>query len=336
MATTSRRNDKSIAAVKQSFKDAGVFYTDEALALYIKSFIPEGVSEVYDPTCGGGALLAVFGDEVAKYGQEIDEQQAMETSDSLVNCHIVQGDTLRNPAFADKRFQAIVANPPFSIKWSPEDVNDNDARFCDAPCLPPPSKADYAFLLHIFHYLAEDGTAAVLNFPGILYRGQREGKIRKWLIEQNCIDRVELIEKGHFADTNITTALIVMRKNRTEDYITMRDGESRMEGKVPLCDVADNGYNLSPTSYLQQEKEEVVVNPRVLENKARTHAINVIENEIKMSILVSQFEGWEFSDFLDDIQSIVSKYRDEKNILDLNPPFEVPEEKAPPLHLFNF
>ena len=336
MATTSRRNDKSIAAVKQSFKDAGVFYTDEALALYLKSFIPDGVSEVYDPTCGGGALLAVFGDEVEKYGQEIDEQQAMETSDSLVNCHIVQGDTLRNPAFADKRFKAIVANPPFSIKWSPEDVNDNDARFCDAPCLPPPSKADYAFLLHIFHYLAEDGTAAVLNFPGILYRGQREGKIRKWLIEQNCIDRVELIEKGHFADTNITTALIVMRKNRTEDYITMRDGESGMEGEVPLSEVAENGYNLSPTSYLQQEKEEVVVNTRELENKARTHALNVIEGEIKMSILVSQLEGWEFSDFLDDIQSIVSKYRDEKNILDLNPPFAVPEEKAPPLHLFNF
>ena len=320
MATTSRRNDKSIAAVKQSFKDAGVFYTDEALSLYIKSFIPDGVSEVYDPTCGGGALLAVFGDEVAKYGQEIDEQQAMETADSLVNCHIVHGDTLRNPAFADKRFQAIVANPPFSIKWSPEDVNDNDARFCDAPCLPPPSKADYAFLLHIFHYLSEDGTAAVLNFPGILYRGQREGKIRKWLIEQNCIDRVELIEKGHFVDTNIATALIVMRKNRTEDYITMRDCESGMEGEVPLSEVAENGYNLSPTSYLQLEKEEVVVNPRVLENKARTNALNVIEGEIKMSILVSQLEGWEFSDFLDDIQSIVRKYRDEKNILDLKLP----------------
>lgn len=127
-----------------------------------------------------------------------------------------------------------------------------------------------------------------------------------------------------------------MRKNRTEDYITMRDGESGMEGEVPLSEVADNGYNLSPTSYLQQEKEEVVVNTRELENKARTHALNVIEGEIKMSILVSQLEGWEFSDFLDDIQSIVSKYRDEKNILDLNPPFAVPEEKSPPLHLFNF
>lgn len=335
MATTSRRNERSIAAVKQSFKEAGVFYTDEALALYLKSFIPEGVSEVYDPTCGGGALLAVFGDEVEKYGQEINEEYARETSSSLVNCHIVQGDTLRSPAFSGKRFQAIVANPPFSIKWCPEDVNDNDARFCEAPCLPPPSRADYAFLLHIYHYLAEDGIAAVLNFPGILYRGQREGKIRKWFIEQNCIDRVELIEKGHFADTNIITALIVMRKNRTEDYITMRDGESGMEGEVPLSEVAENGYNLSPTSYLQQEKEEVVVNPRVLENKARTHALNVIEGEIKMSILVSQLEGWEFSDFLDDIQSIVSKYRDEKNILDLNPPFAVLEEKAPPLHLFN-
>lgn len=127
-----------------------------------------------------------------------------------------------------------------------------------------------------------------------------------------------------------------MRKNRTEDYITMRDGESGMEGKVPLCDVAVNGYNLSPTSYLQKEEEVVVVDTRELEDKARKHALNVIEGEIKTSILVSQFEGWEFSDFLDDIQSIVNKYRGEKNILDLNPPFAVSEEKAPPLHLFNF
>lgn len=309
MANTSKSSNKSIAAVKQQFKAAGVYYTGSALAEYIKSFIPDNVTEVYDPTCGGGALLAVFADHVRKYGQELDEAQAQATADNLVNCTIAAGDTLLAPAFTGKLFEAIVANPPFSVKWSPDQVTAADERFRDAPCLPPPSKADYAFLLHILHTLSPTGTAAVLNFPGVLYRGQREGKIRRWLVEQNVIDRVELIEGGYFEDTGISTALIVMKKNRTEDYITMRLHESGDERQVPISEIRTHDFTLSPSTYIVIEESKPEIDPRALEAAARRNALQKIEAEIKFSKMVSEFEGWEYNDFLDDIISVVNKYR---------------------------
>ena len=309
MANTSKASNKSMAAVKQQFKSAGVYYTGSALAEYIKSFIPDNVTEVYDPTCGGGALLAVFADHVRKYGQELDEAQAQETAANIVNSEIVGGDTLLHPAFQGKQFEAIVANPPFSVKWSPDQVAAADERFRDAPCLPPPSKADYAFLLHILHSLSPAGTAAVLNFPGVLYRGQREGKIRRWLVEQNVIDSVELVEGGYFEDTGISTALIVMKKNRTEDYVTMRLHESGAERQVPISEIRANDFTLSPNTYIVIEESKPEIDPHALEVAARRDALRKIEAEIQFSKMVAEFEGWDYSDFLDDIISIVNKHR---------------------------
>ena len=109
-----------------------------------------------------------------KYGQDINVDEIKIAKRELKNFVGVAGDTLKEPAFKGKKFSAIVANPPFSIKWEPQ----TDERFADAPTVPTESKADYAFILHILHYLSDDGIAIVLNFPGILYRGGREGKIR--------------------------------------------------------------------------------------------------------------------------------------------------------------
>jgi len=309
MANTSKASNKSMAAVKQQFKSAGVYYTGSALAEHIKSFIPDNVTEVYDPTCGGGALLAVFADHVRKYGQELDEAQAQETAANIVNSEIVGGDTLLHPAFRGKQFEAIVANPPFSVKWSPDQVAAADERFRDAPCLPPPSKADYAFLLHILHSLSPTGTAAVLNFPGVLYRGQREGKIRRWLVEQNVIDSVELVEGGYFEDTGISTALIVMKKNRTEDYVTMRLHESGAERQVPISEIRAHDFTLSPNTYIVIEESKPEIDPHALEAAARRDALRKIEAEIQFSKMVAEFEGWDYSDFLDDIIRVVNKYR---------------------------
>ena len=309
MANTSKASNKSMAAVKQQFKSAGVYYTGSALAEHIKSFIPDNVTEVYDPTCGGGALLAVFADHVRKYGQELDEAQAQETAANIVNSEIVGGDTLLHPAFRGKQFEAIVANPPFSVKWSPDQVAAADERFRDAPCLPPPSKADYAFLLHILHSLSPTGTAAVLNFPGVLYRGQREGKIRRWLVEQNVIDSVELVEGGYFEDTGISTALIVMKKNRTEDYVTMRLHESGAERQVPISEIRAHDFTLSPSTYIVIEESKPEIDPHALEAAARRDALRKIEAEIQFSKMVAEFEGWDYSDFLDDIIRVVNKYR---------------------------
>jgi hypothetical protein len=246
----------NLKSLRKEFAAQGVFYTDLALANMLKDIITnciEKCDEVYDPTCGSGSLLSVFPDTVKKFGQELDYGQAEVARHRLTNCEIATGDTLANPAVGHK-FRAIVANYPFSIKWHPELVEADDERFQAALCLPPQSKADYAFILHILNYLADDGCAAVLCFPGILYRGNREGKIRRWIVSQHIIQSVTLIEKGHFVDTNISTALIVFRKGIDLYKIKFSDLTSGKSVEIP-CDqiLADVDANLSPSSYMEPD-----------------------------------------------------------------------------------
>ena len=145
-------NEYNIKSIRQDFKQKGIFYTQRELAEYIKNLLPEKRPDrVYDPTCGNGGLLSVFDDSVEKYGQDINSEQVEEATRRLSNFHGVAGDTLKEPAFKDMKFDYIVANPPFSIKWEPF----QDERF-NAPVLPPPSRADYAFNLHILHYLSDN------------------------------------------------------------------------------------------------------------------------------------------------------------------------------------
>ena len=228
--------DYNLKAIRQDFKSKGIFYTTKDLALYLKSFLPDDVKEIYDPTCGNGGLPSVFGDDVEKYGQDINAEQVQNARENLMNFHGAVGDTLAEPAFTDRKFKYIIANPPFSIKWEQK----NDERFEVYPCLPPKSKADYAFIAHILHCLTDDGIAVVLNFPGILYRGQSEGKIRQYLIEQNLIDTVIAVDGGHFVDTKIATAVLIFRKNKTStDIKFIHNGK---EITVPVEQVAENGF----------------------------------------------------------------------------------------------
>ena len=178
---------KSIKSIRQEFRKGGVFYTPPELAEKLKEYVDISVKTVYDPTCGAGNLLRVFDDDVEKYGQEIDAEQLHGID--IPNFHGAAGNTLMCDAFPDIKFDCIVANPPFSVKWEPDKL-DNDPRFSAAPVMAPPSKADWAFMQHILYHLSDEGVAVVLEFPGILYRGQREGKIRQWFIENNYIDRV--------------------------------------------------------------------------------------------------------------------------------------------------
>lgn len=306
---TSKTHVRSVKRVREDFKKRGVYYTDEALAELLKSFVPADAKEVYDPTCGGGALLAVFGDDVVKYGQEIDRESAHKTASGLVNCLISTGDTLVCPAWMEKRFRAIVANPPFSTPWEP-DLAEGDERFKDAPCLAPRSKADYAFVLHCLYMLADDGVAAILEFPGVLYRGGREGKIRQWLVEQNVVDRVVYVPGGHFEDTKIATCVIVLRKGRTEDYITMENGECGIMRHVPIAEIADNGYTLNVQTYVQEPKPtRKPVDVAALESKARAGALKRIEAEINFSCAVAELEGWSIEPFLDDIVALANRHR---------------------------
>ena len=301
--------------LRKKFAENGVFYTDERLSKMLANELsksPHPIREVYDPTCGDGNLLAVFSDDVEKYGQEINPEQAELARQRLANAHIATGDTLVNPAFTDRKFRHIVANYPFSIKWQPAP----DARWDDAPTLPPPSKADYAFVLHIISMLADDGVAVTLNFPGVLYRGNREGKIREWLVRKNLIDSVTWVEGGYFEDTTIATALIVFKKDRSDTSMKFADHEKQLECTATFAEVEANGFNLSPSSYIIIEEQKIEVDPIALELKARTEVLNHLEAQLAFSasaISLHETMGWAplppIEDFINDIEKIIIKYK---------------------------
>lgn len=291
-----------VKSIRKSFAERGIFYTDSRLANILKGLITTDYDEVYDPTCGDGALLAVFPDNVRKYGQEIDPVQLAAAGERLANFHGVAGDTLVSPGFTDRKFRAIVANPPFSVKWKPD---PSDERFSEAPALAPPSKADYAFILHVLHYLAPDGQAVVLGFPGILYRGNAEGKIRRWLVERNVIARVISVEGGYFVDTKIPTVIVMLDKGKRTKDITFAELGGR-ERTVPLSEIEDNDFNLSVSCYLPpEEPERPPVDAFDLEMKARNDALRRIRYEIETSVFVCELEGWSVQPFLDAIKKTV-------------------------------
>lgn len=299
-----------VKSIRQQFRERGVFYSDERMARLLMGFMPDGLTEVYDPTCGDGGLLWVFGDEVRKYGQELDAEQAGVARGRLVNCEIAAGDTLMSPAFADRRFRGIVANPPFSVKWTAPAHPEADPVFRDAPCLPPPSKGDYAFLLHIIHCLADDGVAAVVNAPGVCYRGQREGRLRRWLIERNLIERVIQMESGYFVDTKLATVVIVFRKGRATTGIVMRDEATGIEREVSVDEIAANNYSLNVSAYVSApEPERPAVNPVELESRGREAALKRMRAELEFSSMVAQFEGWSLTPMLDAVDELVREFR---------------------------
>ena len=300
-------NEYNIKSIRQDFKQKGIFYTQRELAEYIKNLLPKNVARVYDPTCGNGGLLSVFDDSVEKYGQDINSEQVEEATRRLSNFHGVAGDTLKEPAFKDMKFDYIVANPPFSIKWEPF----QDERF-NAPVLPPPSRADYAFNLHILHYLSDKGIAAVLNFPGILYRGNREGTIRQWLVEQNYIEKVVAIAGNKFVDTAIATCVIVYNKAKTNTDILFIDDETGKQRSVSFEEVKENGFNLSVNTYIRTEAPKEEINPIELDTQARNGFLTKLRNELIFEKTVCEFEGLNFQSFLTDIQKVLDEFKELK------------------------
>jgi len=291
-----------IKSIKQEFKEKGIFYTTPELANYLKSFLPDDVAEIYDPTCGNGGLLSAFDDDVKKYGQDTNEEQVRYAEQHLKNFTGVIGDTLKNPAFMGKKFKYIIANPPFSIKWEPA----VDERFKNLPVLPPKSKADYAFLAHILYYLSDDGMAVVLNFPGILYRGNSEGKIRKWLIENNYIDKVIAIDGGYFVDTKIATAVLILRKNKETTDITFIHNDS--EAVVSIVEIKSNDYCLTVSLYILEEEEKEEINPIELESEARRSFLEKLRKELDFEKMVCEMEGISIQPFINAIRKILREY----------------------------
>lgn len=304
---------KSIKNIRQEFKDNGIFYTPPELAEKLKSYVDYEPETVYDPTCGAGNLLRVFRDNVKKYGQELDAEQLGLID--IPNFKGYAGDTLLDDGFKEVKFDCIVANPPFSVKWNPDKLAE-DERFVCSPVLPPPSKADWAFMLHILYHLSENGVAVVLGFPGILYRGQREGKVRRWFVENNYIDRVVNIPGNTFEDTSISTCIVVLKKNKETTDIIFEDGDKIKT--VSRKTVEENDYSLSVGIYIPDEIEREYIDPSVLENEARRLFLTRLKKELDFDRTICEMEGISIRPFISAIRKILREYDKKEVVCDNN------------------
>lgn len=297
----------TIKGIREEFKRVGKFHTPPELARFLHDLIPEGARDVYDPTCGAGALLATFPDATPKYGQDIDGA-ALRDAAEVPGFHGHRGDVLADPAWMDRKFHAIVANPPFSIPWEPA----WDERWFGVPTMPTKGRADFAFLIHILYMLAADGTAAVLQFPGVLYRGGRERELRRWLVAENLVDRVISIPGDTFTDTTISTACLVLRKNREPDApVTFENREDHMTAEATPAAIEAEDWNLSVQLYAHKpEPEREKVDSWLLEQTARAGACARLRHELRFSQAVATLEGWEFASFLDGLATVIDEFRE--------------------------
>lgn len=291
-------------------KSGGEFFTPQEvseLLARIASYGNDNIKKVYDPACGSGSLLMKFAKTVGKknkslkyFGQEINPTTYNLCRINMFlhdinydNFDIQLGDTLHEPLHIDEApFDAIVSNPPYSLKWDGKEnpILINDERYAPAGVLAPKSAADLAFTMHMLHHLAETGTAAIVEFPGVLYRGGDEQKIRKYLIENNYVDTVIQLPSNLFFGVGIATCIIVLRKSAKPDssvlFIDATNEFTKVGNKNKLypehqdkifeayvnrgnepyfCklvkndDIAQNDYNLSVSSYVEQEDKREVI-----------------------------------------------------------------------------
>lgn len=184
----------------------------------------------------------------------------------------------------DKRFDLIVANYPFSIKWEPD---KEDVRFKDWVDVPPPSKADYAFIMHMMYLLADDGICVSLNFPGILYRKAREGRIRKELVERGYVKEVIQVPSGYFEDTNIETVILVLSKEEFKGSIKFVNLAEDLERDVPVDEIAENDYILSVSTYVQKEIEVEEIDEEELRESVRGRFIDYVDSVLGVEFFLA-------------------------------------------------
>lgn len=291
-------------------KSGGEFFTPQEVSeLLARLTAADGheIRSVYDPACGSGSLLLKFSKTIGKenpalkyYGQEINPTTYNLCRINMFlhninydNFDIQLGDTLLDPKHRDfEPFDAIVSNPPYSIPWegSKNPLLINDDRYSGPGVLAPDSTADLAFTLHMLRSLSESGTAAIVEFPGVLYRGNKEKAIRHWLIENNYVDTIIQLPSNLFFGVGIATCIIVLRKGTRPDNRVLfidaskefikngnknkltaenqqhifdvfkeRKEEQYFSCLVPTSDILENDSNLSVSSYVEQEDTREVI-----------------------------------------------------------------------------
>ena len=316
-------------------KSGGEYFTPQTVSKLLARLVMAGKSEinkVYDPTCGSGSLLLQM---KKQYEDHIIEEGFFGQEKNMTNYNLARmnmflhnidynkfsikrGDTLMNPLHLnEKPFDAIVSNPPYSIKW--EGDNDptliNDERFAPAGKLAPKTKADFAFILHALNHLSSKGRAAIVCFPGIFYRTGAEKTIRQYLVDNNFIDCIIQLPPNLFFGTSIATTILVMAKNKVDDRTLFIDAsqEFKKEGinniltaenikkitdvfinreeieyfskLASIEEIKENKYNLSVSTYVEKEdtREKIdikVLNKEIAETVAKVNALRASIDEI--------------------------------------------------------
>ena len=324
-------------------KSGGEFFTPADVSELLTRLGTVGkteINKVYDPACGSGSLLLkaekVLGREGVRngfYGQEINITtynlcrinmflHDIEFDKFSIACE----DTLINPQhWDDEPFELIVSNPPYSIKWAGSDnpLLINDPRFAPAGVLAPKSKADMAFIMHSLSWLAPNGTAAIVCFPGILYRGGAEQKIRKYLVDNNYVDCVIQLPSNLFYGTSIATCIMVLKKSKPDnrtlfldatkecikvtnnnkltpenidrivDTFAQRREEAHFSHLAGYEEIVENDYNLSVSTYVEaedtREKIDIVqLNAEIAQIVAREDALRAEIDQIIEEIEVDK------------------------------------------------
>ena len=324
-------------------KSGGEFFTPQHVSKLIARLAMHGLSRVnkiYDPACGSGSLLlqakkqfdahiiedGFFGQEINHTTYNLARMNMFLHNINYDKFEIKLGDTLTHPYFRDEKpFDAIVSNPPYSIKWigSDDPTLINDERFAPAGVLPPKSKADFAFVLHALSYLSAKGRAAIVCFPGIFYRGGAEKKIRQYLVENNYVETIIALAPNLFYGTTIAVNILVLSKHKSDTKVQFIDASGEeffkketntniltqehidkiveifaekqeikhVSALVDMDAIAENDYDLSVSSYVEacdtREKIDIAkLNAEIQETVAK---IDKLRSEI--DTIVAEIEG---------------------------------------------
>lgn len=314
-------------------KSGGEFFTPQQVSELLASLASwnnPNINKVYDPACGSGSLLLKFAKTVGRenpdlqyFGQEVNPTtynlcriNMFLHNVNFDNFDIRLEDTLLKPQHLDDApFDAIVSNPPYSLKWEGKDntILINDPRYSPAGVLAPKSAADLAFTMHMLYHLSEQGTAAIVEFPGVLYRGGDEKRIRQYLIKNNYVDTVIQLPANLFFGVGIATCIIVLKKSAKTDSSVLfidasklfqkngnknllmpehqqkimdlfenRKDEDYLAKLVKNDDILANDANLSVSSYVEQEDTREVIN--ISEVNAKLETLVTEGNELNQKI----------------------------------------------------
>ncbi|WP_133621538.1 type I restriction-modification system subunit M [Hydromonas duriensis] len=322
-------------------KSGGEFFTPQHVSKLIARLAMHNktrVNKIYDPACGSGSLLlqakkhfdahiveeGFFGQEINHTTYNLARMNMFLHNINYDKFNIKLGDTLLNPHFGDdKPFDAIVSNPPYSVKWIGADDPTliNDDRFAPAGVLAPKSRADFAFVLHTLSYLSSSGRAAIVCFPGIFYRGGAEQQIRKYLVDNNFVETVISLAPNLFYGTPIAVTILVLAKNKTNmntqfidasglfkketnnniltdahiqeimKVFDSKDNADHFAKSVPYEEIVANDYNLSVSSYVEAKDTREVVDIVQLNAEIKTTVAKIDQLRKEIDAIVFEIEG---------------------------------------------